>query len=35
MDIELESTGLKVKGNCVIQDLLPFSAFTKNYAGTD
>ncbi len=23
MDIELESTGLKVKGNCVIQDLLP------------
>ena len=23
MDIELESKGLKVKGNCVIQDLLP------------
>ena len=23
MDIELESTGLKVKGNCVIQDLRP------------
>ena len=23
MEIELESTGIKVKGNCVIQDLLP------------
>ncbi len=23
MEIELESTGIKVKGNCIIQELLP------------